>query len=523
MGKLEGEVTLALRHDAIAGEPLSSRIEQTAAMANPDRPVDLYSGWFTWAGFGAEVKGYFHTGHADWEAEGDFFNFLPECYDFDSYDKWGAKLPIAVEGAYHFGLPGAQGLKIIGGPIIYSGASPMVLGKWYQTINAAKSLLSFSALLSQEIASYSTETGTVETPRSKASLWLAWQPEMRGVSSLRADVGILESNWQKLDDTWRVDASGEHTIGFADTLAVKGRVSYSPIQYLSAQAEAVYAGLVAESNGGTARVGTLLTDSGAGNRVEIKGGITGNYDVFQLQLNALWRQPLTGPIEDAALVSLAQTNPFYVGASREALRLEAVLSWDMEPGTWIWAWDGDDTEGALAAASLVANYSVYEGATDPGSYKGNDGKRYWYALGLPRIEGAYSVALRTVFNPLPDLRIVNVAQFVRGQPNGGVFSDERPTVSGFQEALKVRYKQALFSGMVAMDMWGPESFQKDLNLTYPLRWSFELGWSFKARPSLVNNSDRIALRWNGVVRDHFSYNFNARDSEELVLYFNIGF
>jgi hypothetical protein len=272
-------------------------------------------------------------------------------------------------------------------------------------------------------------------------------------------------------------------------------------------------------------VGTLLTDIGKGNRVEAKGGVSGVYDNFQLQLNALWREPLIGPIEDP---QISLKNPFYVGENREALRFEAVLSYDGEPATWIWAWNGNDTEGAFIAASLSANYSVYEGATDPGSYLDGEGIRRWFTQGLPRAEGVFSIALRTVFNPLANLRIVNIAEVSRAQPGNGDLSKsnpDRPVVTGFQDTLKMRFRRLLFSSLLAFDRWGPESYQKELGATYPMRWAFEVGRSFKHRPSLVNSEDRVALRWNGVIRDRYSANWQkyGKDSQELVLYFNINF
>jgi hypothetical protein len=79
---------------------------------------------------------------------------------------------------------------------------------------------------------------------------------------------------------------------------------------------------------------------------------------------------------------------------------------------------------------------------------------------------------------------------------------------------------------VFVDMWGPESWNVDQNFTYPLRWSVELAWSFKYIPSLMDPTDRVGLRWNGVTRDSNSPGFGDygdKDTQELELFFNILF
>ncbi|GHV87706.1 hypothetical protein AGMMS50267_00660 [Spirochaetia bacterium] len=521
-GRLEGAATVAVRHDVVTGEGYSSIINQTTSSALKERPVDFYSGWFKWSGAGAAVNGFYHVGHASWEGQGDFFSIIPESYDITGYDKLNNKAPIGVEASYNFGLSGNQGLAVLLGPEPYYGSGPLAALKWYQKIEN----VSFSALYSQGFAAYNKETKKVEKPESMASLWTSWQPKMPQNGSFRADIGMLSAGWQKIGDTFEVAPDKKGEITLADTLGVKARLQYSPIQYFATQMQFDYAGLVADTNGGTTPIGSLLADNGHGNRIEAKGGVTGSYGNYQLRLNALWRQPIIGPIADTTTArALAQANPFYVSGNREALRFEAILSYDSEPGSWLWAYNNADLEGGVFAGSLIARYTAWEGATDPGHYKQDDGTRMWYSTGLSRVENEFSAALRTVFNPLPDLRIVNSAALIKGQAIAGTWNTERDSrlITGFQEDLKVRYQRLVVDVLLAFDLWGTVSWQRDMNYTYPMRWASELAWSFRPVPSLMNSSDRVGLRWRGVIRDHFSPKFTelGKDSHEIELFFNI--
>lgn len=507
------------------GLELGAATPATADNTNLYAQAKLYSGYFKWKGDGGEVNGFYHSGHADWEGEGDFFHLVPEAYDLDSYDRWGSLAPIAVEGRYHFGLRGSEGLAVIAGPEIYNGAAPQVVGKWYQNIGQ----FGFSALFSQAIG-YTNKAdqlrpGEVDDPAGKASLWVSWQPQTPPNTSLRAELGILESNWQKIGAEFRTNERKKGEIGVADTLAVKARVSYSPLSYFAATLEGIYAGAVAESNGGIARMGTLLTDTGAGNRYEAKLGLTGYYGNFTVQLNSLYRMPIIGPTTSDP--AIAQGNPFMVKANREALKFEVVFAYDQEPASWIWNWNNDDREGAFFAANMVANYSVFEGPTDTYDYTADDVNYYgfaYFAQGLPRAEGLYSLSLRTVFNPLTALRIINTVGMMHGQPLGDNSGKNSYEITGFQDILKFRYKRLVGGASIFVDMWGPESWNVDQNFTYPLRWSAELAWSFKYIPSLMDSTERAGIRWNGVTRDQYSPGSQyGKDTHELVLFFNVLF
>jgi hypothetical protein len=534
-GELSGEVTLLLRHDAFLGNPSASLVEKTIAEIDPGRAFDVYSARFSYTARDMAFNGYYHSGHGDWVNEGDFFQFLPESYNLELYDKRKSKAPVALEFIKHFRLEGKQGLAVLAGPEIYPDARPQIMGKWFQTIGD----FSFSAMLSQETGiSDISERGSNQEPSGKASLWASWDV-ISGGGLLLAQAGALVSQWNKTGWDYRIPGE-KSSIIFGDALAVKGRITWQPVSYISFRAEYIHAGLVADTNPADQRDSVLWTDIGTGNRDEVKGGMTGIYGPFTLQLNALWRQPIIDALTDPSVpgglrhsmypaVSLRpaeDADPFTVYRNRKALQFETIFAFDPQGATWMWAWDNDDQENSVFASSISGVYSVYQGATDPFTYVGEDDLIHNLDTGLPEVRGTGSLLWRVIFNPLPDLRIVNRAEFVRGQSTGGAAAGDSTDrlINGFQNILKVRYKRVVVSGLAAFDLWGPEEYNRTWNQTYPLRWGLEVSYSLQPLPSLLDRSNRVGAGWKGLIRDRYSENYTvSRETEELYLFFNISF
>jgi hypothetical protein len=525
-GALEGAVTVQLRHDAIDGNPVHSSVEKTIQELNSGRNVDVYSAWINWTGRDEGFRLFYHYGHEGWSNFGDFFSFIPEAYTLELYDRWESKAPTGVEFIKNFGLSGNEGFTILAGPEPYSGARPQIVVRWFQTNGP----FSFSVHHSQELAiSPMTEKESNQDPGSKSSVWFGWNPGER----LRVDAGILESQPGKIGWTYRTGKSlDDGTIGFFDTLGFRGRTVYKPLEYLSITADYVYAGLVSDTNPADRRVSYLLADVGTGNRNEIKGGAHFEYGNMAVQFNALWRKPLIEPITNAAAPgglrhyqysthwTIPQSaDPFSVWDNREAFRLELILSYDAQTGSYLWAWNNDDIERGFIASSIMAHYSIREGPTDPGTYTSAGNFLDNFATGLPAVRGVKDIAWRVVVNPLRDLRIINIIEYVEGQSQG----EDRRLVRGFQETLKVRYRRFIFTGTWASMLWGIEDYNKIFNQTYPLRWKTELAWSFKPVPNFSDSYDRIGIRYNGVIRDRYSEDFTSRDSQEIVLFCNFRF
>jgi|GEM_PF-2184683 len=558
-GQLEGEVTVAIRHDRGAPPqmeggpsygPIWSFVNRTPEMGLATRPFDLHSGWFRWTGFGAEVHGFYHTGRGGWMERGDFFNFALEAWGAPYVgDEWNFKAPLGAQFTHGFGLGPDQGLSVLAGPRLFEGASPMLIAMWNQDIARGGHTFRYSVAVSQELSSYDIQRSEFlwqEDAETRAALWFSWEPTLTDTSSLVVQAGVMGGNLQMLAGDpvpWQApvnDTLSQGKIGLMDTLAFKARIEYSPIQHFGFLLEGIYAGLVANTNWHPNAIGTLLGDIGIGNRMEIKGGLTGSYGNFAIGLNALWRQPLAGPggnyLNPAPGV---MGNPFRVGENREALTLEFIFAFDMEPGSWIWWWNNVDTENSFFATTLVARYSIFEGATDPGFVDlgpvgGDgwntvvDGSLAFMPYGFGRTYGNYSIDWRKFFNPNNDLRFVNTLSFTRGHPNNGHwFSPEerRETISGWSNTFQMRYRRFIAGATVVRNLWGT-GYAMDHNMTHPWRWHTEFAFSFDPRPSLMTSANRIGIRWNGVTRDehsHFYGILGAVDTNELVFFFNITF
>jgi hypothetical protein len=550
---LEGAVTLWMRHDAVVGGgPVTSQIFRTPEMGLAERPFEIYQAWFTWKGFGAEINANYHYGKGSWQGEGDFFNLNAENYDLYSNDIWDIKSPISVEGRYNFNLPGRQGLAVIMGPKIYSAANPMILGKWYRTFQVDNQEFEYSVMAGQEFSTINTELGAYGTegeytnPNTVASLWFSWKPfqsySWLAGPHLHIQAGLMGSNFQKIGDNYfkrgtdenyyPFDNAGnpikEGEIGVTDTLSAKLRAEYRTGGIFSAQAEVVHAGLVADTNWVPALNSTIFADIGTGNRFEVKGGLSANISNYAVTLNALYRKPYQGPVTSKYVSAEAvDSEPFRVHGNREALSLELLLGYDLQPATWIWEWNVWDTEAAKLASRFRGRYTIFEGQADPGYRKGADGKRRYDYTGYPETEGNYELGWMVFWNPSADLRIGNSLNFTKGFAYNGIPAGteaDRTVISGWSEEIRVRYKRIIAKGSAAFDLWGPVSMDRENNRTYPLLWSFDLAWGLVPKPSLMDSANRVGFRWNGVIRDRYSPNASdGRDHQELVLYFNYVF
>jgi hypothetical protein len=163
------------------------------------------------------------------------------------------------------------------------------------------------------------------------------------------------------------------------------------------------------------------------------------------------------------------------------------------------------------------NFFNGEGVNDPAFSAGDFLDNF--TQGLPAIRGVKDIAWRVVVNPLRNLRIINIFEYIEGQSQG----EDQRLVRGFQETLKLRYRRFMFTGTLAYMLWGIEDYNRKFNQTYPLRWKTELAWSFKPVPNFSDSYDRIGIRYNGVIKDRYSENFVSRDSQEIALFCNFRF
>ena len=598
---LEGGVTLWTRHDMIINTindvgdldlragPVTSKIFRNPVMGMANRgPIDIYQAYFTWKNRGLAINGYYHRGKGNWLFEGDFFNLATEKWDLYSDDLWEIKSPVAVEASYDFGLPGktGQGLSILAGPKIYAGAKPMVLAKWFHAPIDKQGvdenpLLEYSVMVSQEFSVLQTELGDWGTegvysdPKTTAALYVGYSP-FRSFGwlfkpSLQLQFGALGTNFQKIgdkyfrrgeylsrygtddaDDLYNHESTRgleqKDEIKLIDTLSFKLRASYNTGKYISTMAEVLYAGLVADTNWVPFAPGSvsysLWSDSGAGNRLEGKAGISGAIRGINLTLNALYRRPMKSPVSSRWLGSetlVKYLEPFKVGGgNRETIALELLLGYDTQPATWIWEWNVWDVEGAKFATRFKGRVDVWQGAADPGARMGADGKLRFDYEGYPETWGNFDLGWMVFYNPKTNLRFANSLNFTRGNSWNGIYSGlekdlygniidseslwDRVNVFGWSEELRIRYERLIFKTVLAFGLWGPAGNDREFNRTYPFLWSFDIAYSFSPRPSLMDSINRVGFRWNGVIRDRWSPNASdGKDSQELILYFNFTF
>ena len=132
---------------------------------------------------------------------------------------------------------------------------------------------------------------------------------------------------------------------------------------------AIYRGLVADTNPAEVRGSFFTADSGAGNRFEVQVGVDAGYGDFVFKPVIRARTPIQQPKGR----DLLKGSPFVVGmGNRQAIEVEAVLTYDPEGATWFHEWNGDDIEGAKFAFSLTGMYTLYAGKTDMIPFKSSD-------------------------------------------------------------------------------------------------------------------------------------------------------
>lgn len=466
-----------------------------------------------------DIDGYFHNGHSDWVAEGDFFNILPESFDFIGMDLEGSKAPIGVEltGKEHL-----DGWKLYAGPEIYWGADPQAILKY---------------LYEGDTFSYGlvwNETFEMENPGVKeggysrrASAWL-------GVDTLPwvlADVGVLFANTEKIGELYddvKEDGSGgftvtpNQTVELKDTFAFKVELESSIFMYTQMFAKYVYAGLVAETNPFVSRNGSQFLESGSGNRNEAEAGFQFTYGFLSARPAFRARKPLSLPLSIAdGGPRKSLFDPFVVFDNREAYEAELMLTWDPKGDTYFFDWNNDEREQAVFAAYLSFLYSIYQGPTDAISYINEFGDTASFGLGLPAVNGLWSLEGRAVLNPMPDLRFIGTFKTGYAQSRG----EDSRIVNYYGASLATRYKHWFLDLEASVNDWGPENWYRTLNITYPLQFAVVVSRGFEV-PSFMLKDNRIGLRLQGRTYDQYSpddetntgmYKWRA----ELTAYLNI--
>ena len=470
--------------------------------------VDFYSASMNYSGNLFDINGYYHTGHASFENTGDIFNISKEAFDIIGYDTYGSKAPIALE---FVGKNLLEGLTVIGGPEIWGSAKPQVQLNYYKWLPTESLLIpdfTIGLVYAEEFGAKSEVNldpyGAFGAGR-KASVY--GEAVLEPWVTLKA--AALYSGNEKVGAVYTKDNGRLAKIKEIDTLGAYAQLGTNMFQHMYIYGNAIYRGLVAETNPAAVRGSFFTADSGAGNRFEVQAGVDASYGDFVFKPVVRARVPLQQPNGR----SLVKGSPFIVGlGNRQAIEVEAVLTYDPEGATWFHEWNGDDIEGAKFAFSLTGMYTLYAGKTDLIPFKSGDwaskikenGTRYgnflWYdSDALPAQKNLWQVGTRIVTNPVPDLRVIVTADGgYLGATTGAYASAGNPEYIYFANAgLAARYNHWIGSTNWSFNAWGPEGWWRNFNMTFPLQFTFDVAYGFGNNPSFLDATNRLGVKLSG--------------------------
>lgn len=547
---LTGSVVVKAWNDAPRtnlGEEYPSYYKQVEGDSNAERElkyVDFYSASANYSGNLFDLNGYYHVGHASFENTGDIFNISKEAFDIIGYDTYGSKAPIAIELV---GKGLFEGLSVIGGPEIWGSAKPQIQAnyyKWFPTESLIVPDFTIGLVYAEEFGAKSEVNfdpyGAFGAGR-KASIYA--EAVLDPWVTLK--VGGLHAGNEKVDAVYTKANGKLAKVKMIDTLGGYAQLGTNMFQHMYIYGNAIYRGLVAETNPAAVRGSFFTADSGAGNRFEVQAGVDASYGDFVFKPVVRARVPLQGPKDR----SLLQGSPFIVGlGNRQAIEVEAVLTYDPEGATWFHEWNGDDIEGAKFAFSLTGMYTLYAGKTDNIPYKSNNSVEketptgvkvtnlVWYDqdTSLPAQKNLWQVGTRIVTNPIPNLRVIVTADGgYLGATTGAYKAAGSPEYIYFANAgLAARYNHWIGSTNWSINAWGPEGWWRNFNMTFPLQFTFDIAYGFGDQPSFLDATNRIGLKLNGRKFGKYSSDpygalpmggkLNGSTFVEVTTYMNIG-
>ena len=505
--------------------------------------VDVYSASMNYQGNLFDINGYYHVGHASFENTGDIFNISKEAFDIIGYDTYGSKAPIAIE---FVGKSLLEGLSVIGGPEIWGSAKPQVQLNYYRSLPTESVFVpdfTIGLVYAEEFgpsSSASLDPYNVFGAGRKASIYAdavldPW---------VTLKVGALHAGNEKVGEKYTTSKGKLAKINYQDTLGGYVQLGTNMFQHMYIYGTGIYRGLVAETNAAAVRGSFFTADSGAGNRIEAQVGVDASYGDFVFKPVVRARTPIQQPKGR----DLLKGSPFAVGlGNRQAIEVEAVLTYDPEGATWFHEWNGDDIEGAKFAFSLTGMYTLYAGKTDNIPFKSSDWTSVtnpggvklsgytWYDGGaLPVQKNLWQVGTRIVTNPVPGLRVIATADGgYLGATTGAYSAAGTPEYIYFANAgLAARYNHWIGSTNWSFNAWGPETWWRNFNQTFPLQFSFDLAYGFGNNPSFLDSKNRIGVKVDGrKFGEHSSDPYGALPKGgvmkgstyvEVTTYFNIG-
>lgn len=470
--------------------------------------VDLYAANVNFNSKIFDLSGFYHTGHGSYAGSGDIFNLSREGYDIVGYDTYGSKAPIGVELSLHKAL---EGLKVMAGPELWGGASPMVIVNWSKWI-PEKGLNKPGFVISATASDgFGERQVTTLAPYNaygdgvKASV----MGEMYIGQFVNIKLAGLFAGNEKLGANYESANGSTKTIGYQDTLGAFAQVGTHAVPYTFIYANAYYRGLAAETNAETLYGAKYIGDSGSSNRIEFKAGAEGGFGPFGINAAFRYRTPIEKATETGR--DLIAGSPFAVGlGNREIVDAEAILSYDPEGATWFYDWDSEERENAKVAFSLGGHVVFSAGETDLLIYKDNENVaattdngvtkvaqvwRAWPGSQLGKQSGMWEANGRIITNPIPNLKIIGTLGARRTNALTGLTSAELEYLTWYNAGVSVRYKKLIAKTNFIINGPGPESWWQNFNMSFPLQYEIDVAYGLgKAAPSFLDGKNRIGVK-----------------------------
>jgi hypothetical protein len=425
--------------------------------------VRIYGAEVAWDHEWFQLKGFFRRGHLGWQYEGDFFGFYRDAYYGSAPDTYGADTPNGIELS---GKGLLSNLKIAAGTELWWGANPAFVAKYNLPLGPVMATILYTEQAPRPTTVVLSST-IPELPTRKLALSGASRLDRFGL-----EAGVIWSGSARVGQSFMtVKDDGtvrQDEVLFTDTGGAKAKLTFE-WENVHAYAQGAYMGLVAEA-GPTQAItftGWTLKDSGSGNQTNAMAGVAVDIGPFQVAPNVLWQRPIVGPIEKGrpeAPPRSILTDPFAVRGNRETLAGELMLVFDPTPATWLWAWDNDSREDALFAASVDVSYRHQPTTQDAGLGVTADGAIFAFD-GAPRPNNIYAVDARFVSRLQSDVRVVGHGYVALGESTGN--SDRFTNRYGVD--ARVVFGSTSAALFAKFNDWGPYTYHRDFNLTYPLQ------------------------------------------------------
>lgn len=504
--------------ESAGAEELLTADDGTVLDAGALNRLRLHNAGFNWNHKSFDMTGYYRQGHFHWGYQGDFFGLYREANYGPNPDIYNGNVPIGVE--VH-GKGKLEGISFAGGPQVYWGANPTVIGKVRKPLGPFTVTLMHQEDVARTAAA--TTSSLIAEPRLRRSTAVL----ETGQNGMGLTLGGMMAGSNKLGQTYYTtqEASGAQSyagsgqdvlrdeIQFIDTLGFRAKLAHA-IGPVSAYVQGGIQGLVADGgpDGTYTFTGWRLRQSGRGNQRSVLGGVALNLGSFQIAPSALWQKPIVGPLPvidetvDPGTGLYTRRivprnfldDPFVVRDNRETTAIELLLVYDPTPGSWMWMWDNFVREDATFSAAIDAVYRMQPTSMDSHIGFLADGTLFSFDAAPPP-QDTFDVTGHIHLRPRGDWRLRMSGYGGTKQSSG---SDPR-LVTAYGSTLTTWYRTFAVEAITRFNDWGPYDYHRDFNLTFPFQAIVDVsgGW---ARPNMERTQPRLGVRGQYRTLDQYS-------------------